>query len=59
MIERLSEAMGAALVGNNFLPIPSKISFHMKKKWPVAAQNLQSINTFWVLNWVSVIKVVG
>ena len=32
MIERLSEAMGAALVGNNFSPIPSKFSFHMKKK---------------------------
>ena len=34
MIERLSEAMGAALVYNNsgFLLIPSKISFHMKKK---------------------------
>ena len=29
MIERLSEAMGAASVGNNFLPISSKI--HMKK----------------------------
>ena len=31
MIESLSEAMGAALVGNNFSPIPSKISFHMEK----------------------------
>ena len=32
MIERLSEAMGAALVGNNFSTIPSKISFYMKNK---------------------------
>ena len=24
--------MSAALVGNNFLPIPLKISFHMKKE---------------------------
>ena len=32
LIERLSEAMGAALIGNSFSPIPSKFSFHMKKK---------------------------
>ena len=32
MIERLGEAMGADLVGNNFSPIPSKISFHMGKR---------------------------
>ena len=32
MIARLSEVMGVALVCNNFSPIPSKISFHMKKK---------------------------
>ena len=32
LIERLSEAMGTALVGNNFSPSPSKISFHMKRK---------------------------
>ena len=32
MIERSSEGMGAAMVCNNFSPIPSKISFHMKKK---------------------------
>ena len=31
LIERLSEAMGAALVSNNFSPISSKFSFHMKK----------------------------
>ena len=45
LIERLSEAMGAALVGNTFSPIPSKISFHVKKKWLVPARNLQSIKT--------------
>ena len=32
LIKRLSEAIGTALVGNNFSPIPSKISFHMKTK---------------------------
>ena len=32
LIKRWIEAMGAALVGNNFSPIPSKISFHMKTK---------------------------
>ena len=46
MIARLSEAMGAALVGNIFSPIPSKFSFHMTKKWLVAARYLQSIKTF-------------
>ena len=35
--------MGAALVSNIFPPIPSKFSFHMKKKWLVAARYLQSI----------------
>ena len=49
MIERLSKATGAALVGRNFLPIPLKISFHMKKKWLIAAQYLQSIKTFFAL----------
>ena len=46
MIARLSEALGAALVSNNLLLFPSKISFHMKKKWLVAALHLQSILTF-------------
>ena len=32
MIERLSKVKGAALVDNNFSPVPLKISFHMKKK---------------------------
>ena len=32
MIARLSEAMGAALVGNNLQPIPMEILFPMKKK---------------------------
>ena len=31
MIARLSEAMGAALVGNNFQQIPMDIPFPMKK----------------------------
>ena len=45
--------MGAALVGSNFLPIPSKISFHKlwKKKWLVSCsgQYLQNIKTFLTL----------
>ena len=49
LIERLSEAMGAALVGNNFSPIPSKFHFTWKKKWLVAARNLQSIKTLLTL----------
>ena len=52
MIERLSEAMGAALVGNNFSPIPWKFHFRWKKKWLVAARNLQSIKPCWLLNSV-------
>ena len=32
LVERWCEAMGTALVGNKFSRIPSKISFHMKKK---------------------------
>ena len=31
MVKKWSEVMGTDLVGNN-LPIPSKISFRMKKK---------------------------
>ena len=47
---KMELAMGAALVGNNFLPIPLKISFHMKiKKWLVAAQKLQIIKTLLTL----------
>ena len=44
MIARLSEAIGATLVGNIFCPIASKISFHMKKKVLIAARYLQSMN---------------
>ena len=49
MIEKLSEAMDAALVCNNFWLIPLKISFQLKKKWLVASQYLQGINLkgFW------------
>ena len=44
--------MGAALVSNIFLPIPSKFSFHIKKKWfvaPFVAQKIQSIKTLLTL----------
>ena len=49
MIERLSEAMGAALVGNNFSPILLEFYFTLKKKWLVAARNVQSIKTLFAL----------
>ena len=49
MIERFSKAMGVLWFANNFSPIPSKFSFHMKKKWLFAAQNLQSIKTLLTL----------
>ena len=61
MIERLSEAMGAALVCNNFLPIPSKISSfisHEKKgdlSWP---ENYKALKPCWLLKWVSITSVV-
>ena len=49
VIERLSETMGTALVGNNLSPSPSNFLFHMKNKWLVTAQNLQSIKTLLTL----------
>ena len=49
MIKKSSEAMGAALVNNNFSPIPQKLLFHIKKKILVVAQYLQSITTFLTL----------
>ena len=32
MIEKLIETVSTALVGNKFLPIPLKISFHVRKR---------------------------
>ena len=49
MIARLSEAMGAALVGNNFQPIPMDIPFPMKKNSVVTARYLKSIKTLLTL----------
>ena len=45
MIEWFSKVMSAALVGNNFSPIPQEISslFCIKKKRLVMTQNLQTI----------------
>ena len=52
--------MGAALVSNNFSPILSKFSLHMKKKkWLITARNLQSIKIFLLLNWVSMARLVA
>ena len=49
MFARLSEAMGAALVGNNFQPIPMDIPFPKKKNSVVTARYLQSIKTLLTL----------
>ena len=46
MIARFSEAMGGALVDNNFWLIPSESYFLMKKNSVVTARYLQSIKTF-------------
>ena len=48
--------MGAALVGNNFWPIPSTFYFTWKKKWLVAAWNLQSIKTLLTLELSQYLK---
>ena len=51
MIERFSGAMGEALVGNNFVPIPSKISFHMKKKGDSSRPEIyKALKPYWLLN---------
>ena len=49
MLARLSEAMGAALVSNNFQQIPMDIPFPMKKNSVVTARYLQSIKTLLTL----------
>ena len=59
MIKGLSKAMSVALVSNKFLLIPSKYSFHMKKKWLVTAHYLQSMKFFCFLNWISFTRVVA
>ena len=51
LIERLSEAMGAALVRNNFSPIPSKFSFHMKKRSDSSRPAIyKALKPSWLLN---------
>ena len=42
MIERLSEAMSAALFCNNFSSIPSKFSFYAEKK--VTSRSQEGLN---------------
>ena len=66
LIERLSDAMGAALVGSNSLPIPPKFSFHsnfhMKKKVTCCRQKFQvykALKPCWLLSWVSITRVVA
>ena len=63
LIERLSEAMGAALVSTNLSPIPWKISFHMKKKSDSLLfeiyKALKPYSSCWLLNWVSIARVIA
>ena len=59
MIERLSEAMGAALVCNNFSPIPWKFISHEKKKWSLRPEVYKALKPCWLLNWVSIARVVA
>ena len=60
LIERFSKAMGKALVCNNFLPIPSKFSFHMKKKSESSLPGIyKALKPCWLLNWVSIARAVA
>ena len=52
--------MGAALVGNNFWLIPSKISFHLKQKVTGSSPKFtKHQNLVDSLNWVSIARVVA
>ena len=43
---------------NNFLPIPSKVSFYMKKNGDLAGAKIyKSLKSYWLLNWVSITRV--
>ena len=62
LIKRLSEAMGAALVSNNFSPIPSKNFISHQKKVLIAAATpeiYKALKPCWLLNWVSIARVVA
>ena len=59
MTARLSKAMGKALVGNNFWPIPLKILFYMKKSDLSLPYIYKAIKPFWLWNWVSIARVVA
>ena len=60
LIERLSEAIGAALVGNKFLQIPSKFSFHMTKKSDSSRHEIyKALKPCWLLNWVSIARAIA
>ena len=53
MIERFSEAMGAALVSNTIL-------FHMKGKSDSSRPEIyKALKPYWLLNWVSITRVVA
>ena len=57
---RFSEAMGTALVGNNFSSIPSKISFCMKRKSDYSLPKIyKSLKPRWIFNGVNITRVVA
>ena len=59
-IKRMSEVMCAALVSNNFLPIPSKYSFHMKEKSDSSRpENYKVLKPLWLSNWISTGRVIA
>ena len=60
MIERFSEAMGAASVSNNFPLILWKFHFTWKKKSDtLLPENYKALKPNWLLNWVSIARVVA
>ena len=60
LIERLSEAMGAALVSINFLLILSKFHFTWEKKSDSSLPKIyKALKPCWLLNWLSIASVVA
>ena len=55
----LSKGMSAALVCNNFSPIPLKISFHIEKSDLSLQEIYKALKPFWLYKWVRVSRVVA
>ena len=59
MIEKLSETIRAALVSNKFSWTPSKLYFTRGKNSSSRPKIYKALKHFWLLNWVSITRVVG